>query len=160
MQGRSEEMSKLRRMTFDYWIINEDITAQVHWLRTGDGRKRNQIKLEAFEGEYGAYQTKPNSAYSRWYSYQGEDDLWEDDWMKPYYQVEYLSQVRVVNNGGYDFLDEKMNEGFEWETNYFGLLLNISDPTGKGSMAFGGARFSNRLALGVDMDWMDLGDLK
>ena len=85
-------MPKLRQLAFSGEIISEDITAQVHWLMKGDGRKRGQIKLDA--------KSKSRQAYTRWYAYCGEDDIWEDDWTNPTYKVEEICEISVADHGG------------------------------------------------------------
>jgi hypothetical protein len=113
-------MPKLRQLAFSGEIISEDITAQVHWLMKGDGRKRGQIKLDA--------KSKSRQAYTRWYAYCGEDDIWEDDWTNPTYKVEEICEISVADHGGNEFLDEKMYYPPN-EENYFGLLVQISHKT-------------------------------
>ena len=111
-------MPKLRQLAFSGEIISEDTSAQVHWIQKADGRKSHTIKLDS----------KSMKAYDRWYSYQGEDWIYDEDWTNPTYKVEEICEVSVADHGGNEFLDEKMYYPPN-EENYFGLLVQISHKT-------------------------------
>jgi len=113
--------TKLRQLTFSGEIISEGITAQVHWIQKADGRKNHTIKLDV----------KSMKAYDRWYdcwySYQGEDDIYDEDFEDPRWLIEEICEVKIADHGGNEFLDEKMYGGYSFEEDYFGLLVQISD---------------------------------